>query len=72
MSFRVRVRVRVRGLVLGPLDPWAIWLPGSLGTPRPTVATTLTVNVSTTPVYLEYTPGAATAACGVGGAKIPF
>ena len=33
MSFRVRVRVR--GLVLGPLGPWAIWVPGSLGPPGP-------------------------------------
>ena len=24
------VRVRVRGLVLGALGPWAIWVPGSL------------------------------------------
>ena len=29
------VRVRVRGLVLVPLGPWAIWVPGSLGPPGP-------------------------------------
>ena len=33
MSFRVRIRIR--GLVLGPLVPWAIWVPGPLGPPVP-------------------------------------